>query len=157
MRQTPYLEVSLDHVAYTTIASTIGAVTGGLSLLFLLVIVGVYKERVDRHERWFNLLVDDSLTQAWRGGHVQRGSFKSKPETVAAFSPELRTACETAAKEATGRKQAPTYAILSDLLLKNMNHLATEAMDAGMTPMELFGALVTYASELAGVEDDHQA
>jgi len=54
------------------IASTFGAVTGGLSLLGLLIVVGIYKERVDRHERLLNLLVDESMVQAWRSGHVDR-------------------------------------------------------------------------------------
>ena len=132
------------------IASTFGAVTGGLSLLGLLIVVGIYKERVDRHERLLNLMVTESVVQAWRSGHVQRGSFKAKAATVSAFPEAMRTVCEETAREVKGNS-APTYAALSDRLLKKLNQhvFAEAAMDAGMTPMELFGALVTYAAELA--------
>jgi len=132
------------------IASAFGAATGGLSLLGLLIIVGIYKEKVDRHDRLLNLLVDESIVQAWRKGIVQRGSFITKAETVSGFPEAMRTACEETAKEVKGHS-APTYSAISDLLLKKLDkQFAEVAVEAGMTPMELFGALVTYTAELAG-------
>ena len=133
------------------IASAFGAVTGGLSLLALLIIVGTYKEKVDRHDRLLNLMVDESIVQAWRSGIVQRGSFKTKPETIATFPQAMCTACEQTAQKVKGKNPVPTYAALSDLLLKKLDQrvFAEAAVEAGMTPMELFGALVTYAAELA--------
>lgn len=144
------LEESLDLVVI--IASAFGAVTGGLSLLGLLIVVGIYKERVDRHERLLNILVDESIVQAWRSGIVQRGSFKTKAETVSDFPEAMREACERAAKQVKGKNPAPSYAALSDLLLKKLDQrvFAEAAIEAGVTPMELFGALVTYTAELAG-------
>jgi len=132
-----------------------GAVTGGLSLLMLLIIVGMYKERIDRHERWFNLLVDESLIAAWKGGAVERGSFISKPETLALLPPEIHQICKDSAELIRGGKK-DEFQAASDLLMKRLaNHnprIADLSGEFGLTPMEFLGVLTTYTVELAREE-----
>lgn len=129
-----------------------GAVTGGLSLLMLLIIVGIYKERIDRHERWFNLLVDESLIAAWKGGSVERGSFISKPETLALFPPEIHQICKDSAEQIKGGKK-DEFQAASDLLMKALSthnpRIADLSGEFGLTPMEFLGVLTTYTVELA--------
>ncbi len=128
-----------------------GAASGGLSLLALLIIIGMYKERVDRHERWFNLLVDESLIRAWKSGAVERGSFHSKAEVLATFPEEIRQMCERAAERLTGKGEE--YSKASTHLLRSLARhnpgMADLSGQFGLTPMEFLGALVTYTVELA--------
>lgn len=111
-------------------AGVFGAVSGGISLITLLVIVGVYKDRIDRHERYFNLLVDESLMRAWRSGAVDRGSFKSKPEVISTFPSRLLDICE---KVAAGCKSGDSnYAKVSELILKaSQLNLFSKEKDCG--------------------------
>ena len=132
-----------------------GAISGGLSALMLLIIVGIYKERVDRHERWFNLLVDESLIRAWKGGAVERGSFISKPETLALLPEVIRQICKDCARQIRGGKK-DEFQAASDLLMKRLAthnpRIADLSGEFGLTPMEFLGVLTTYTVELAREE-----
>ncbi|KKL87054.1 hypothetical protein LCGC14_1938560 [marine sediment metagenome] len=131
-------------------AAIFGAVSGGLSCVALILIIGMYKERIDRHERWFNLLVDESLIRAWKSGAVDRGSFHSKADVLATFPDDILAICQKAAKRLTGREQ---YKSASTHLLRALHQhnpsMADLSDECGLTPLELLGALVTYTVELA--------
>lgn len=132
-----------------TVLAVIGAATGSVSLLAMVVWLGVYKERVDRHERWLSLLVDEALVRAWKGGTVERGSWKAAPQFVASLPQEARDICAEAAKLAN-------HTAFSDVARAVMKVADRRGMDLGelavtmdSSPMELLGTLTVYAAQLA--------
>ena len=123
-----------------------GAITGALSLVGVVLALGMYKERIDRHERWFNLLVEESLMRAWKSGTVERGSWKSKPEFIGALLVPAQEVCKRVAQ----RLREPDYTKVANAILRDVDghvSLADLGAELGLTPMELLGALVTSTAE----------
>lgn len=131
----------------TLILSIFGSVTGALSLVGLMVAVGMYKERIDRHERWFNLLVEESLMRAWKSGKVDRQSpFRATPELVSSLPAEVKAVCLRVA----GCCRSPTSRAVADRLVAELDEEVLDrfCVASGLTPLEAIGGLTTYTLEL---------
>lgn len=132
-----------------TILAVIGAATGSISLLAIMVLVGVYKERVDRHERWLSLLVDEALVRAWKGGKVQRGSWKVAPQFVDSLPQEARDICAEAARLARHTAFSDVARAVMKVADRRGTDLGELAVTLDSSPMELLGSLTVYAAQLA--------
>lgn len=132
----------------TLLFALFGSVTGALSLVGLVLVLGMYKERIDRHERWFNLLVEESLMRAWKSGMVERQSpFKSKPETIEALPAGVREACRKIAAKCA--PSCPPWRVADRLVAELENGVLDQLCQAsGLTPLEAMGALTVYTLEL---------
>ena len=131
----------------TLVLSLFGSVTGALSLVGLMVALGMYKERIDRHERWFNLLVEESPMRAWKSGKVDRQSpFRATPELVASLPTEVKEVC----KRVAGSCKSPSSPTVADRLVAELDAetLGRFCVESGLTPLEAIGGLTTYTLEL---------
>ena len=131
----------------TLVLSLFGSVTGALSLVGLMVALGMYKERIDRHERWFNLLVEESLMRAWKSGKVERSSpYKTRPELVSSLPADVKDICLRVA----GCCKSPSSRVVADKLVTEMDEEVLDrfCLASGLTPLEAIGGLTTYTLEL---------
>jgi len=146
------------------VLAIIGAASGVVSLAVLLVTVGVYKQKVDRHERWFNLLVDDSIMLAWRNGSVDRGSIKPTQWLKERIPEDVELQCRMVAYSLKNGRVS--HSVIADKLLRalgtRLQNLAEESSTwvydglcehpsgrFGLTSREILGALIALTIEIA--------
>ncbi len=132
----------------TQFLAVFGSITGALSLVGIVLAIGMYKERIDRHERWFNLLVEESLMRAWKRGVVERSSpFKLKREVVEALPSGVRAVCQRVA--AACGPGCPSWKVADRLMSSLERGIIDQLCVAnGLTPLEAMGALTVYTLDL---------
>ena len=97
----------------------IGVATGSLALFGVAVIWGTYKERIDNHERWFRLLIEQGVMAAQRQRKIRSESaLVPTPSFIAAMDPELKKVCDDVAAASGPRDDCVK---LGHRLLKKMD------------------------------------
>lgn len=132
----------------TQFLAVFGSISGALSLVGIVLAIGMYKERIDRHERWFNLLVEESLMRAWKRGVVERSSpFKPKREVVEALPSAVRRVCQRVA--AACGPGCPSWKVADRLMAALEKGIVDQfCLANGLTPLEAMGTLTVYTMDL---------
>lgn len=121
-----------------------------MSLLALAVCFGVYKERIDRHERWFQMLVGDNLMRAWKSGGVDQGSYTCQEWIIENLPDDVKVVLRD-----IGKGRAKMDKVMDQVLQKLNGRIEALAREStswrpgperdGLTPMAMLGALTAYA------------
>jgi hypothetical protein len=125
----------------------VGAITGTFSLLALAVAWGSYKEKVDSHDRWIRLFLENAVMAAQRQQKVLPGSaFVATPAFIAQIPPDLKASCERVAKLS---KLSDDCVVLGNRLLAELKRnqvldLAQPLVDPEGRVTADFAALLVY-------------
>lgn len=90
----------MGQFGVTAIAAWVGLALGLVSLCGVLVAFGVYKEKIDTHERWLRLILENAVMAAERNSKItRRSALTVAPEFVQSLTPEILDLCRQVAKE----------------------------------------------------------